>query len=182
MSYLLEEWEQVDEVNLLSNLVHINPCKSHLYQPFLYRIHSCFAMSIFSPSSQCFFLSSHVYIAGLDWCTFRVWTRCSRCTEPFEKRVQNYLHAHRQRHNPSRAHRKWDITRNHCGVILLLKMIYAHHHPRIKPLIKQGLLQKLMSRKYQILDGWSTVINQLYQRSSSVEPTLSWWTFIQCHS
>ena len=118
MSYLLEDWERVDEVNLLSILVHINPCKFYSYQPFLYRIHSCFAMSTFFPSSQCFFLSSHVYNAGLDWYT--IIRSADAMLWVYRTVWETKTYSHRHRHNPSRAHRKRDIKKP-LWVILLLR-------------------------------------------------------------
>ena len=106
---LLEDWERVDEVNLLSILVHINPCKFYSYQPFLYRIHSCFAMSTFFPSSQCFFLSSHVYNAGLDWYT--IIRSADAMLWVYRTVWETKTYSHRHRHNPSRAHRKLDIKK-----------------------------------------------------------------------
>ena len=100
MSYLLEDWERVDEVNLLSILVHINPCKFYSYQPFLYRIHSCFAkFTMFfpiEPRVQCRLRLIHIQSADAMLSVYRtVW--------------ETKTHSHRHRHSTSRAHRKRDI-------------------------------------------------------------------------
>ena len=111
MSYLLEDWERVDEVNLLSILVHINPFKffiSTLLIPytFLFCHEHLFPKSTMffpiEPRVQCRLRLIHIQSAdAMLWVYRTVW--------------ETKTYSHRHRHNPSRAHRKRDIKKITVG-------------------------------------------------------------------
>ena len=114
---LREDWERVDEVNLLSILVHINPCKilfiSTVLIPYTFLFcheHLFPKFTMFFPTEprvQCRLRVIHIQSAdAMLWVYRTVW--------------ETKTYSHRHRHNPSRAHRKRDIKENHCGVILIL--------------------------------------------------------------
>ena len=126
MSYLLEDWERVDEVNLLSILVHINPFKifiSTLLIPYTFlfcheHLFPKFAMSFpIEPRIRCRLRLIHIQSADVMLRVYRtVWERNT--------------YSHRHRHNPSRAHRKRDIKKIivgsffycTCGLRLIMRV------------------------------------------------------------
>ena len=114
-------WERMVEVNLLSILVHTNPCQFYSYQPFLYRIHSGFAkvtmLFPIEPRVQCRLRLIHIQ------------TECGRDAlgVPNRLRNENLLASSPPRHNPKRAHRKRDFIKIIVGSFFYYKKLSGRH-------------------------------------------------------